>query len=495
MAIQRAEKKFNRIQEEFLRLIKPSRLASCWLLLETSVLLVKHVSDTPNLKELVLAYNESFGVPTVNAQDQLDLGSDNFFELLVRLSETDNALYLLKRILNNLSQGQGGSAAMDLAGALLQRLQDIDETSPDTSLQVSLQFYIQKINKLFTNETDLKPKHCYEWALTLFETSYLSKSIGNSPKEVAELIYRLLSPNPSETLYDSDCGSGSLLSYLSAFNSEDREETLDCYGQSDNPFSVFEAKARFYFSSMRNSEVHNEPCLLVPPIGISCNLRQFDMVVSNYLVKSTAWPQSAVEEDEFGRFKYGEPPQAKGDFAYIQHMIACMNNESGRVAVVVSLGVLYRQGAEAEIRENIIKENLLDAVIFLPSKLYQDIPVSLALLIFRARKQDESVVVIDASGSYSAAKTLNVFNAAVISSIGKAIEKREEILGFSRILSLVDLEADGYVITNIASEVDLTAESSLTSLAHERRSLLEKKDHFEDSISGLLSQFEEQKRS
>src|SRR5690606_27091785 len=111
--------------------------------------------------------------------------------------------------------------------------------------------------------------------------------------------------------------------------------------------------------------------------------------------------------DPYGRFKRGIPPKTKGDYAFILHMIETMNPKTGRVGVVVPHGVLFRGSSEGKIRQKLIEENLLDAVIGLPEKLFYGTGIPAAILVFRRQRKTENVVFIDASREFEAGKNQN----------------------------------------------------------------------------------------
>ena len=135
----------------------------------------------------------------------------------------------------------------------------------------------------------------------------------------------------------------------------------------------------------------------------SQTLMRFNVVVANPPFSLDKWGAENAANDRFNRFHRGVPPASKGDYAFISHMIESTfldPAEHGRVGVIVPHGVLFRGGSEGRIRQQLIEENLLDAVIGLPENLFYGTGIPAAILIFRRDKSDDSVFFIDASREY-----------------------------------------------------------------------------------------------
>lgn len=135
------------------------------------------------------------------------------------------------------------------------------------------------------------------------------------------------------------------------------------------------------------------------------DLMLFDIVTANPPFSLDKWGHDEAENDKFGRFRRGVPPKTKGDYAFISHMIETLKPGTGRMGVVVPHGVLFRGSSEGKIRQKLIDENLLDAVIGLPEKLFYGTGIPAAILIFKKQKVDDKVLFIDASREFKAGKT------------------------------------------------------------------------------------------
>jgi type I restriction enzyme M protein len=138
----------------------------------------------------------------------------------------------------------------------------------------------------------------------------------------------------------------------------------------------------------------------------------FDIVTANPPFSLDKWGHDEAEHDKFSRFRRGIPPKTKGDYAFILHMIETLKPGSstkrgGRMGVVVPHGVLFRGSSEGKIRQKLIEENLLDAVIGLPEKLFYGTGIPAAILVFNKNKQNNSVLFIDASREFKSGKNQN----------------------------------------------------------------------------------------
>jgi len=134
---------------------------------------------------------------------------------------------------------------------------------------------------------------------------------------------------------------------------------------------------------------------------------KFEVVVANPPFSLDKWGHEEASNDPYNRFHRGLPPKTKGDYAFISHMVETITEDNGRVGVVVPHGVLFRASSEGKIRKKLIDDNLLDAVVGLPSNLFFGTGIPAAILIFKKGKKDESVMFIDASREYEDNKNQN----------------------------------------------------------------------------------------
>jgi type I restriction enzyme M protein len=260
----------------------------------------------------------------------------------------------------------------------------------------------------FANETiDLRPSrvggqdiigNTYQYLIGRF-ASDAGKKGGEfyTPGEVSELLARLLAPKKGSRICDPTCGSGSLLIQV---GDQVRDNDFSLYGQ--------EMNGSTWALCRMNMLVHNKDAARIewgdtigsPKLIERDALMKFDVVVANPPFSLDKWGAESAEADKFHRFHRGVPPKSKGDYAFISHMIESAKEEGGRVGVIAPHGVLFRGGGEGRIRKALIEENLLDAVIGLPEKLFFGTGIPAVILLFKKGRSTKDVLFIDASGEY-----------------------------------------------------------------------------------------------
>lgn len=192
----------------------------------------------------------------------------------------------------------------------------------------------------------------------------------------------------------------------------------------------------------------------------------FDVIVANPPFSLDKWGEPQLENDMFRRFERGMPPKSKGDYAFISHMIATARPLSGRVAVIVPHGVLFRGSSEGRIRQALIEENILDAVIGLPAGLFQTTGIPVAILIFDksraaggANESRKDILFIDASKEFIAGKNQNTLSPEHIAKIFNTYKERKEIEKYSHLATPEEIKENDYNL-NIPRYVDTFEEEA-----------------------------------
>jgi type I restriction enzyme M protein len=190
-----------------------------------------------------------------------------------------------------------------------------------------------------------------------------------------------------------------------------------------------------------------------PDLVENDQLMKFDIVVANPPFSLDKWGKEDAKDDPYNRYHRGIPPKSRADYAFIQHMIETAKEKSGKVGVIVPHGVLFRSGAEGRIREALIKENLLEAVIGLPENLFFGTGIPAAIMIFNKAKEREEVLFIDASKGFEKGTRQNKLRDEDIDKVISTFEAFEEKDKFSYIASPAELEENDYNL-NIPRYVD-----------------------------------------
>ncbi|MGG2296476.1 type I restriction-modification system subunit M [Aeromonas veronii] len=315
------------------------------------------------------------------------------------------------------------------------------------------------------DELNLKPSrvgtldvigNAYEYLIKNFAASGGQKA-GEfyTPPEVSDLIAELLEPMPGDTICDPACGSGSLLMKCGrkvVVNHGEKHYAL--YGQEAIGSTWSLAKMNMFLHGEDNHKIEWGDTIRNPKLlDKNGDLLRFDIVTANPPFSLDKWGYEEAGNDKFGRFKRGLPPKTKGDFAFILHMIETLKPKSGRMGVVVPHGVLFRGSSEGKIRQQLIDENLLDAVIGLPEKLFYGTGIPAAILIFKKQKVDDNVLFIDASREFKAGKNQNLLSADNIAKIVATYRNGGNVDKYAYLASLKEIKENDYNL-NIPRYVD-----------------------------------------
>lgn len=272
---------------------------------------------------------------------------------------------------------------------------------------------------------DLQPSHlegndiigdAYEFLIAQF-ASDAGKKAGEfyTPGEVSTLLAKLVDPKSGNRICDPACGSGSLLIKVAK---EVGSNNFSLYGQENNGSTWALARMNMFLHEMDNADIEWGDTLNNPRLLEADQLRKFHIVVANPPFSLDKWGADNALADQYNRFHRGIPPKSKGDYAFITHMIETTYQDIGKAGVIVPHGVLFRGSSEGKIREQFIKENLLEAVIGLPANLFFGTGIPAAILIFnRGKEVNKDVLFIDASREYQEGKNQNRLRAEDINHI------------------------------------------------------------------------------
>lgn len=312
-------------------------------------------------------------------------------------------------------------------------------------------------------ELDLRPEHVghmdiigdvYEYLIARFAAT-AGKKAGEfyTPAEVSETLARLVAPQPGDRICDPACGSGSLLIRTAKKVGSD---DFAIYGQEMNGSTWALCKMNMFLHDVDSAQIEWEDTIRHPQFVEDDALMKFDVVIANPPFSLDKWGQEIAAEDRYGRFFRGIPPKSKGDWAFISHMLATAVEGKGRVGVVVPHGVLFRGGQEGKIREAVIRENLLDAVIGLPANLFYGTGIPAALMIFnKSRKPNGKgkVFFIDASREFEQNTNQNKLRNKDIDKIVDTFQKRKTIDKYSYHADYAEIEENEFNL-NIPRYVD-----------------------------------------
>jgi type I restriction enzyme M protein len=335
--------------------------------------------------------------------------------------------------------------------------------------------------------------NAYEFLIKNF-ASTSGKKAGEfyTPPEVSSLMARLMDPQPGDEICDPTCGSGSLLmkcGRLIRERSGSRKYAL--YGQEAIGSTWALAKMNMFLHGEDNHRVEWGDTIRNPKLlDTASSLKHFDIVVANPPFSLEKWGHEGADDDKFSRFRRGTPPRTKGDYAFVLHMVETMKPGTGRMAVVVPHGVLFRGAAEGRIRQKLIEENLLDIVIGLPEKLFYGTGIPAAVLVLRKNKLDDKVLFIDASRDFEGGKNQNFLREADLQRILDTATARQSVDKYAYLAAPSEIAENDFNL-NIPRYVDTFEEEEaidLMAVRREREHLKAELAQLEEQMAGYLKE-------
>jgi len=315
-----------------------------------------------------------------------------------------------------------------------------------------------------------------------------------TPRKVVQLLVALLDPLEGMRICDPTVGSGGML--IESVHYVDRNggnpKNLSLCGQEKNIGTWGICKMNMLLHGFPDADIRKGDVIRDPQFLVDGQLMLFDRVIANPPFSLDKWGREVGEEDGFGRFHYGVPPKTKGDFAFVEHMIATLNQE-GKLAVVVPHGVLFRGGAEGKIRKNVLKEDIIDAVVGLPSSLFYGTGIPAAVLVVDKNRPTErkgSVLFIDASQEYQEGKRQNILRDQDIEKIVTAYKDYADVDKYCQVVPMSEIKENDYNL-NISRYVDITPEEEPIDVAEalrELRALESRRREIEVEMSGYLKE-------
>jgi type I restriction enzyme M protein len=275
-----------------------------------------------------------------------------------------------------------------------------------------------------------------------------------TPREVERVIINILKPHEKDHIYDMAVGSGGFL--LEAYHhlkneaGEKKARSLYLYGQEINIGTYAIAKINMFLHGLDSADIQRGDTLADPKfLNPDGSLKTFDICVANPPYSISEWEYEMFKHDKYGRVAgYEMPPVKKADYAFVLHMVKSMN-ENGRAGIVLPHGVLFRGGAEGRIREELIKNDLIEAVIALPAKLFYGTGIPAAIVIFNKNKPENhknKILIIDAEQDYEEGKNQNRLRKKDIEKMVSAFEGYRDIEKYARVVDIKELRENEFNI-------------------------------------------------
>ncbi len=270
-------------------------------------------------------------------------------------------------------------------------------------------------------------------------------------RTVVHLMTEMLKPQSNESVYDPTCGSAGMLISCIAYLKDKKQEwrNVKLYGQEVNQLSSAIARMNLFLHDIKDFEICNDDTLKNPGFIEKGKLKQFDLVLANPPYSIKQWDRAAFESDKYGRNTLGTPPQGRADYAFLQHILASLDTKNGRCAILFPHGVLFRD-EEKDLRTELVKSDLLEAVIGLGPNLFYNSPMEACIIICRTNKAPENrgkVLFVNAVKEVTRKNAESFLEDEHITKIANAYDDYESIPGFAKKATIKDIENNGYSLS------------------------------------------------
>lgn len=287
----------------------------------------------------------------------------------------------------------------------------------------------------------------YEYLIKKF-ADLSKKNAGEyyTPRTIVKLMVMLMDPKPGDTVYDPACGTGGML--IEAIRHiNDRQKTYGrIYGQENNLSTSAIARMNLFLHGASDFKIAQGDTLRTPKFIEHNQLMKFNCVLANPPFGQEKWGADSFETDKYGRNMWGCPSDSNADYAWLQHMIKSMKPMEGKVAVVLPQGVLFHGGKEGDIREQLIKSDMIETVIALAGGVFYGTGVSACIIFLNNHKKPEhkgKICLIDATKIYTPKRAQNEMEEKDIQEVYKLYQDCQDVVEKCKIVTIGELDNAG----------------------------------------------------
>lgn len=437
------------------------------------LLFFKRISDVYD-EEYTIALDESFGDKEFaefpeNHRFQIPKGS-HWDEVRAKSSNIGNALQRAMRAIEQ--------ANPDTLHGIFG---DAQWTNKDRLSDGLLKDLIEHFSSLDLGndycETDVLGQ-AYEYLIKKF-ADLTNKKAGEfyTPRSVVALMVRILAPKAGETIYDPACGTGGMLlealHYVKDHGGDEHLMLGKLYGQEKNLTTSSIARMNLFLHGAEDFHIERGDTLRQPAFYSGDSLATFDCVIANPPFSLEKWGDEVWINDPYGRNFAGLPPGKSGDFAWVQHMIKSMARKTGRMAVVLPHGVLFRMSREGEIRRKLLEMDILEAVIGLGQNIFYGTGLAPCVLVFRdskPRARRQKVLFIDASKEFKTGRAQNELLTEHVDKIHRWYEDFRDVEGVCRVVTIDEIRENDFnlniprYVEPVIEEESMTIDQAISNL-------------------------------
>lgn len=270
-------------------------------------------------------------------------------------------------------------------------------------------------------------------------------------RTVVHLMTEMLQPESGESIYDPTCGSaGMLISAIAYLKAQGKEwRNVAVYGQEINALTSAIGKMNLFLHGIKDFSIVNGDTLVNPAFIENGKLKRFDLVLANPPYSISQWDRAAFESDKYGRNFLGVPPQGRADYAFLQHIIASLKEDTGRCAILFPHGVLFRNEENA-MREQLVRSDKVECVIGLGANLFYNSPMEACIMICRMNKKPErrgQVLFINAVNEVERKNAQSYLEERHIGRIADAYKNYCNEDNFAKVATIRDIEDNNFSLS------------------------------------------------
>ena len=337
----------------------------------------------------------------------------------------------------------------------------------------------------------------YEWILKYFAPTKAKEGEVYTPREAIRLMIEILEPKPEKTIYDPALGSAGMLiiahKYVEEKYGREKAKTLFLYGQEINSKILALAKMNTLLHDIRNFCFLQGDTLLFPKFKEDNSIKKFDYVIANPPWNQDGYGEGILKRGEYWeeRFEYGFATKQSADWIWIQHMIASARE---KVAVVIDTGAVSRGGREKLIRQKIVEDDLIEAVILLPEKLFYNTGAPAVIIVFDKNKPEErkgKILLINASKEFQPGKKQNTLSKENIQKIVNVYREFKDIEKFAKVVTIDQVKENDYNLSpsRYVSVIEEEKYRPISEIKSDLEKLEEERKKVEKEIIKILENF------
>lgn len=270
-------------------------------------------------------------------------------------------------------------------------------------------------------------------------------------RTVVHLMTEMLKPESGESIYDPTCGSAGMLISAIAYLKRQKKEwrNVSLYGQEVNALTSAIARMNLFLHGIEDFEIINGDTLANPAFIEKGKLQRFYIVLANPPYSISEWNREAFSKDRYGRNFLGTPPQGRADYAFLQHILASLDLQNGRCAILFPHGVLFRN-EEKDMREKLVRSDLLECVIGIGKNLFYNSAMEACIVICRTKKPDDHkghVLFINAVNEVTRKNSESNLEPKHIEKIAKAYSEFVTDGDIAKKVSIREIEDNGFSLS------------------------------------------------